>query len=127
MIKLSMNNNRRDAIGVLPLIEYMDEDPNFVEDPWYRELRDLLRKALKKDSGPLILPTAKLAEAFAIMCENRADGAADNMGIGDYEGTYRREFLVYSRMVKAIINQSKEAGWKVSGGGMTLIGIKEGV
>jgi hypothetical protein len=124
MIKLSMNRNRRDAIAVFPLIEYLDDDHNFVDDPEYRKLRDLLRNILK-NPGSLILQTARQAEAFAIMCDNRADGAADNMGIGDYDGEWRREFLTYSRMVNAVIIQSKKAGWKVSGGGMSCIQIKE--
>lgn len=124
MIKLSMNSNRRDAIALIPLLEYADDDHNFIDNEAYRELRDLLRKT-QRESGSLILSTADQAEDMAQICESVADGAADNMGIGDDDNYYRNKYLVHKRMLDAIIRDSKKAGWKVSGGGMSCIRITE--
>jgi len=125
MIKLSMNSNRRDAIALMPLLDYNDDDHNFIDNEAYRELRDLLRKA-RRESGPLILSTAAQAEDMAQICESVADGAADNMGLGDSDNYYRNKYLTHKRMLDVIIRDSKKAGWKVSGGGMSCIQIKEG-
>lgn len=124
MIKLSMNSNRRDAIAMMPLLEYADDDHNFISNPDYLELRNLLRKT-QTETGPLILTTAAQATSLAQICERIADGCADNMGMFDSDGYYRRKFLTHNRMTEAIVKESIKAGWKVVSGGMSCIQITE--
>lgn len=124
MIKLSMNNNRRDAIAMMPLLEYADDDHNFINNPDYLELRNLLLKT-QTETGPLILTTAAQATDFAQICERIADGCADNLGMFDSDGYYRRKFLTHIRMLRAIIKDSKKAGWTVVSGGGSCVQITE--
>ena len=115
MIKLSMNENRRNAIAMMPLLEYADDDHNFIDNPDYLQLRNLLQKT-QTETGPLILTTAKQAEALANNVASIADAASDNLGLYDLDGYYRLKYLTHKRMLDAILRDSKKAGWKVSGG-----------
>jgi hypothetical protein len=124
MIKLSMNENRRNAIAMMPLLEYADDDHNFIDNPDYLQLRNLLQKT-QTETGPLILTTAAQATDLAQICEHVADGCADNMGMFDSDGYYRRKFLTHNRMLQAIIKDSKKAGWIVISGGASCVQITE--
>jgi hypothetical protein len=123
MIKLSMNNNRRDAIAMLPLTDYTDNDPNFINNADYLELRNALRKTLQ-EMGPLVLATAAQAQSLVQVCDGIADGAYENMQY-DSSGTYRLKYLTHKRIVDAIIRESKKAGWKLAGGLGGVITIEE--
>jgi hypothetical protein len=123
MIKLSMNENRRDAIERMPLLEYADDDHNFINNVDYLNLRNALLKTLQ-EIGPLILATAKQAEQLANYAASVRDAAQDNLEF-DSDGYYRRKYSTHRRIVDAIIRESKKAGWKVSGGVVDTYTIEE--